>query len=108
MKNGIKTATSYLYDEKTFIAPQQYSIVTNWDATEEVQLITNRYYITSFKEITERHAYLEGEGARTLEEWRIIHKDFFTKELAEKGQEFTEDALIVCEEFAKCQWAKKE
>jgi len=108
VKNGIKTATSYLYDEKTFIAPQQYSIVTNWDATEEVQLITNRYYITSFKEITERHAYLEGEGARTLEEWKTIHKDFFTKELAEKGQEFTEDALIVCEEFAKCQWAKKE
>ncbi len=106
VKKGLKVATSYLYDE-TFVMPSQYSILTNWNGTDEVQLEITRCYIVPFKDVPERQAIREGEGLCTLEEWKIIHKDFFTKELAEKGKEFTEDTLIVCEEFCLFQWAKK-
>ena len=108
VKYGRKTATSYLYDEKTFTAPTEYSILTNWDGTEELQIITQKYYISAFKDVPERQADREGEGSCTLEDWRTTHKEFFAKELALQGKEFDENMLIVCEEFYKGEWVKKE
>ncbi len=98
VKQGIKTSTSYLYDE-TFDKPSQYSILTNWDETEEIRLETISFCTVPFNDVTKEHAWKEGEGARTLEEWKHIHKDFFAKRLALQGKEFNEDIKIVCEEF---------
>lgn len=108
VKNGIKTATSYLYDEKTFTPPSECSILTNWDGTEELQIITQKYYISAFKDVPERQAIREGEGTCTLEDWRTIHKEFFAKELALQGKKFDDNVLIVCEEFYVGEWMKKE
>ena len=98
VKIGIKTATSYLHDE-TFVEPSQYSILTNWDETEEVRLETISFCIVPFNGVTKEHAWKEGEGARTLEDWKLVHKDFFVKRLTLQGKEFNEDIKIVCEEF---------
>lgn len=100
VKQGIKTATSYLYDD-TFIPPAQYSILSNWDETEELLIKTTKYYIVPFKEVTETQARKEGEGARTLEDWRAVHKAFFMHRLALHGKPFSEDIKIVCEEFLR-------
>lgn len=100
VKQGIKTATSYLFDE-TFVAPSRYSILTNWDETEKINLETTKFYVVLFKEVDKEHAWKEGEGTRTLEEWRTIHKEFFSKRLALQGKEFDENLKIVCEEFVR-------
>lgn len=100
VQQGIKTATSYLYDD-TFTPPVQYSILSNWDETEELLIKTTKYYIVSFKEVTEIHARKEGEGSRTLENWRAVHKAFFMQRLALHGKAFSEDIKIVCEEFIR-------
>lgn len=100
VKQGKKTATSYLYDD-TFIPPVQFSILSNWDETEELLIKTTKYYIVPFKEVTEVHARKEGEGSGTLEYWRAVHKTFFMKRLAIQGKPFSEDVNIVCEEFIR-------
>lgn len=100
VKQGIKTATSYLYDE-TFDNPFKYSILTNWEEMEEIRLETISFCIVPFNDVAKEHAWKEGEGSRTLEEWKLEHKEFFAKRLALQGKEFNEDIKIVCEEFKR-------
>ncbi|MFX4002063.1 ASCH domain-containing protein, partial [Streptococcus suis] len=62
-----------------------------------------------FSHVTAEHAYQEGEVRQggdlsdiketSLIHWRQIHEDLFTIWLAEAGQSFTEDMLVVCEEY---------
>lgn len=49
--------------------------------------------------ISEEHAYREGEGDRTLDYWRSVHREFFLEELKEIGKTFDEGLEVVCEEF---------
>jgi uncharacterized protein YhfF len=58
-----------------------------------------KVYITPFSQVTEEHAYKEGEFDRTLSSWRECHSEFFTTELKKIEREFTEDMPVVCEEF---------
>ena len=45
------------------------------------------------------HAFLEGEGGRSLDYWRRVHMEYFTEELAAVGLSFDESSELVCEEF---------
>ena len=101
---GIKTATSsnyIFYEIENEALPQvgQYSIIL--DSNDEAKCIiqTTKVYVVPFYEVSEEHAYKEGERNRTLEDWRDIHKTFFSNELKEIGKEFDENMLVVCEEF---------
>ena len=96
--NSEKTATSYLYLKDTKIS-EGFSVLTNWDKTDKVVVFTTKTYITTFNKITKEHAKKEGENDRTLEKWREIHKDFFSKELEQYNLTFNENCKIVCEEF---------
>lgn len=55
--------------------------------------------VVPFCMVTEQHAYKEGEGDRSLRYWREAHRKFFTSELKEIDATFSEDMLVVCEEF---------
>lgn len=56
--------------------------------------------VCPFNEVTDRQAYLEGEGDRSLAYWRAAHQECFIRELREDYRmEFKSDMLIVCEEF---------
>lgn len=101
---GIKTATCsayYWYEVEGEELPKEgeYSVILN--SRDEAVCVTKtaKVYIEQFKNISPNHAYKEGEGDRSLEYWRRIHRDFFTKELAEAGIEFSEEMKVVCEEF---------
>ena len=101
---GIKTATCsayYGYENEVEELPKEgeYSVILN--SKDEAVCVTKnvRVYIERFKDISREHAYKEGEGDRSLEYWRKVHIDFFTKELGEAGVEFNEDMKVVCEEF---------
>lgn len=70
---------------------------------------TTKVYVTPFSQVTVDHAYKEGEfrqegdlsviKEKSLVHWRQIHEELFTIWLAEAGLTFSEDMLVVCEEF---------
>lgn len=102
--HGQKTATtsSYpLYALENEPLPQvgEYNIIL--DGNDEAVCITKtiKVYRTLFKDVSARHAYLEGKGDRSLAYWRKVHQAFFTAELAEVKLDFTPELEVVCEEF---------
>ena len=101
---GIKTATCSAYDLYQInneLIPQagDYSIIL--DSHEEAVCIikTLKVYVTEFRNVSEEHAFKEGEGDRSLEYWRKVHISFLTKELATVHKTFDENTKVVCEEF---------
>lgn len=101
---GLKTATSsahQLYQiEKTPIPPVgEFDIILN--AKNEAVCIIRITDVTirRFCDVTSEHAYKEGEGDRSLNYWKEVHREFFSKELEEKGLHFDENMLVVCETF---------
>ena len=104
VKDGVKTATCSLlclYELEKEPLPEvgEYSVIL--DSKDEAVCIirTTRVYIVQFDQVSAEHAYKEGEGSRTLEYWRNVHKRFFADELETIGQAFEADIELVCEEF---------
>ena len=101
---GIKTATASGYDlyfiegaEEPLPQPGDYSVILN-SKDEAVCIIqTTRTSVVPFDEVSEAHAYKEGEGDLTY--WRELHEDLFSKWLEEVGLHFSQDSLVVLEEF---------
>lgn len=60
---------------------------------------TTNVYVCHFSEVSKEHAFMEGEGNRSLDYWREVHKDFFTTEMNQINKLFDEEMLVVCEEF---------
>ena len=60
---------------------------------------TTNVYTVPFDQVSAGHAHKEGEGDRSLDYWRRVHEDFFRKELADAGLEFSPSMPVVCEEF---------
>lgn len=102
--NGTKTATASgyeLYEVENEPLPGEDSFSIILDGKENAICIirTTKVFVVPFKDVTERQAYKEGEGDRTLAYWRKVHTDFFEKAYQEAGLTFSEDAKVVCEEF---------
>ena len=101
---GIKTATcsSYdLYQINNEPIPQEgdYSIILNSNNEAVCIIRTQKVTVTEFCQVTEDHAFKEGEGDRSLEYWRMVHESFLTDELASVNRTFEENIKVVCEEF---------
>ena len=104
VKDGIKTATCSAYcfyemEEEDLPEAGAYNIILDSDDQAVCIIRTTKIYITSFNEVTADHAFKEGEGDRSLEYWRDVHKSFFTEELKEVNLQFDEEMKLVCEEF---------
>ncbi|MFP3729132.1 ASCH domain-containing protein [Priestia filamentosa] len=101
---GVKTATcsGYLfYELEQELLPKQgqYSIVLN-SKEEPVAIIRiSKVEVMPMNEVTEEFAFAEGEGDRTYQHWYSAHKQFFTNELRKIGKEFSDDMLLVLEQF---------
>lgn len=101
---GKKTATAsayplYALEHQPLPAVGECSVILN-SADEAVCIIRNtRVTVVPYREITADHAFLEGEGDRSLAYWREIHEAFFTKDMAASGLIFDESMPVVCEEF---------
>lgn len=102
--DGIKTATSSAYifyelENEKIPKVGEYSVILNSKEEAICIIQTTKVYIVPFHEVSEIHAYKEGERNRTLEDWREIHESFFMNELKQVNIEFSEELLVVCEEF---------
>ena len=101
---GKKTATASWYDEYVFDKepiPEAgaYSVIL--DSIDEALCIVRNYSVSlvSFIEVTAWHAYLEGEGDRSLRHWRNVHEDFFSDAAERIGDRFDERGKVVLEKF---------
>jgi uncharacterized protein YhfF len=102
--SGKKSATASLLavDE---IRPENapvdngYSVITDFEGVPRCVIQTTEIRYLPFAEVDAAFAFDEGEGDRTLENWRTGHRRYFTKEAAELGLEFNAHSLVTCERF---------
>lgn len=104
VKQGIKRATTslnYWYEIKGEKAPKvgDINIIENWDNIAQCIVQTKKISIMPFNKVSEEFANTEGEGDKSLEYWRKVHIEFFSKELEVENLEFKENMAVVCEEF---------
>lgn len=102
--DGTKTATASnysLYELENEALPHvdQHNIILDGEGEAVAIVVTTSVEVVAFDEVTSEHAYLEGEGDRTLKYWRDTHELFFTKELEEVNQKFNSKIPVVCEKF---------
>lgn len=101
---GTKTATAsnytlYELDDEPLPSIGLHNIILNGEGEAVAIVETISVEVVPFDEVTEEHAYLEGEGDRTLRYWRDVHEIFFKKEFDTSDQEFHYKILVVCERF---------
>ena len=104
VKKGIKKATASLHclyeiENETIPKVGDYIIITNWNGIAQCVIHITNINIIPFKNVTQAFAAKEGEGDKTLSFWRKVHRKFFTLELKEYSKKFSEDMLVICEEF---------
>ena len=101
--DGTKTATAssliaYETEGAPLPEPGCYSVLYE-DGTAAAVIRDTKVSLVPFDEVSPEHAYKEGEGTRTLEEWRDIHRRFFSPDYQAAGKEFDEKGICVLEEF---------
>src|SRR5690625_1115786 len=98
--DGVKTATSssgWDYPDPA-TAPQEGEVSVILDGAGRPGAVIETTEVTTvpFHDVTEAHAYAEGEGTRTLGEWREIHERFWQQHSA-RG--FAPEMPVLCEKF---------
>ncbi len=102
--SGTKTATSSahaLYEGEDLPGAGEYSVILNARQEPVCIIRTEKVFVVPFRQVDERQAWKEGEGDRTLAYWRQVHERFFRQELTSCGLAFSEEMLVVCEEFQR-------
>ncbi|HKL41262.1 MAG TPA: ASCH domain-containing protein [Clostridia bacterium] len=104
VRKGVKRGTTSLYysyqlENEPLPKVGQYNIITNWAGVAQCIIKTVGVEITSFNNVTEAFAQIEGEGDGSLDYWKRVHKIAFEKELVSTEKEFSEEMLVVCEIF---------
>lgn len=102
--SGIKTATAsqaVVNEIKPDEAPMEngYSVVTDLHGEPMCVIQTTEIRSLPFDEVDAQFAFDEGEGDRSLEYWRDVHRTYFEREAAEIGIEFTDRSVVCCERF---------
>ena len=76
-----------------------YSVVTDFEGNPMCIIQTAEIRHLPFNEVDINFAFDEGEGDQSLDYWRSVHWDYFTREAAENTFEFNESSIICCERF---------
>lgn len=83
----------------TLPTPGLVSIVTDGFGYALCAIQSQRVEHLRFADIEPHHAFTEGEGDRTLDDWRAGHLDYFTREAVRLGMTFSDDSMIAFETF---------
>lgn len=76
-----------------------YSIITDFDGEPKCIIKTTEVRILPFNEVDEKFAAEEGEGDLSLDFWRRLHWDYFTRKCGEMGKEVSPTMEVMCERF---------
>lgn len=101
---GIKQATAtslWWYETNSEPIPVvgEKFIITDWDGNAKAIIEVLKVEPTPYNKITAEFARTEGEGDKSLEYWKRVHKAFYTREMESYDQEFDESMTIMCEYF---------
>ncbi|OAB36016.1 ASCH domain-containing protein [Paenibacillus glacialis] len=102
--SGTKTATSSnysLYEIENEPLPfvGQYNIILDGEDIAKSIVVTTFVEVVPYDEVSAEHAFLEGEGDRSLAYWRDVHEAFFTEELQQMNHSFNSKMPVVCQRF---------
>jgi uncharacterized protein YhfF len=75
------------------------SVVTDWLGTPLCVIETTHIEVVPFDRVSDSFAALEGEGDKTLRDWREAHWRFFSRECQRIGREPDLPMPVVCEQF---------
>ncbi len=76
-----------------------YSVITEHDGTPRAVIRTTSLERRAFRDVDAAFAWDEGEGDRTLADWKDGHRRFFARELARVGRTFDESMDVDLERF---------
>lgn len=79
--------------------PDGYSVVTEFDGTPRCVIRTTSIEVRAFRDVDAQFAWDEGEGDRTLADWRAGHWRYFARECAQLGRQPSEDMPVILERF---------
>ncbi|MGN7286864.1 ASCH domain-containing protein [Shouchella rhizosphaerae] len=101
---GKKTATSsnytlYELEQEPLPKVGQHHVLLNGKGEAVAVIMTTAVTVIPYNQVTEEHAFLEGEGDRSLAYWQNVHEPFFTQELETHGLAFHPDIPVLCEQF---------
>lgn len=101
---GIKRGTASLYywyqcEGERLPLVGDYNIITDYEGTPKCVIRVFKVDIVPFKDVSEKFAFIEGEGDKSLAYWKKVHVKFFTEDLKEKNIQFNETMKVVCETF---------
>lgn len=101
---GTKTATASAYelyqiDQEPIPKEGTFDVILDSQDKAICIVAITKVSIVPFNQVSEEHAYKEGEGDRTLAYWRQVHENFFRPYFEECGLTFSEESKIVLEEF---------
>jgi len=100
---GTKTATAsalwdYEAEDEPLPSVGTLSIVLDGEGHPRALIRTDEVRIVPFEEVDEEHARAEGEGTRTLAQWRADHERYF-RENATHERGFSPEMPVVLERF---------
>jgi uncharacterized protein YhfF len=103
VRQGIKTATcsalvGYEKDQTPLPQKGDLSVVLDGSGNPVFVIENVSVVILPFNEVSEQFAFEEGEGDRSLTEWRIAHENYFRRNHFGK-RVFDETMPLVCERF---------
>lgn len=106
VKKGIKKATSdsllgLQYRKERLPKIGDFTVITNWEGEAQCIVKTTKVRLKPFFSIDEEYAKLEGEGDKSLDYWKKVHWDYFTRELEPFGRVPRDSMIVVCQEFEK-------
>lgn len=101
--DGVKTATAsalwdYEAEDEQLPEVGALGIAVDSHGVPRALLETTAVEVRPFDEVGAEHAWLEGEGDRSLEFWRSVHQQFFTAHAAH-ARGFSPDMPIALERF---------
>ena len=102
--NKIKRATAtslWWFEKNNQPLPKvgDQAIVTDWNGNPKAVIETLKIEPTPYNEITQEFAETEGEGDKSLEYWKKVHKAYYQREMEPHGEKFDENMIIICEHF---------
>jgi uncharacterized protein YhfF len=101
---GKKTATASLvweYEDKPEDAPvlDGYSVVTDFEGNPRCVVQTTEIRVVPYNKVDAEFAFDEGEGDQSLDYWREVHWDYFSRRCAALGREPNVEMSVNCERF---------
>lgn len=102
--DGVKQATAslgwvYEWQMEPYPQPGDLSVITDWAGNPCCVIETLSVESLPFDRVSAEFAAEEGEGSRTLEEWRRVHWQVFSRECAIIERQPSLDMPVVCERF---------